>query len=105
MIGKFSINNLQTEILFQKWNEIMKKITELDKAMTAPMAPMAPRDYMAAMQHAAMQVKVFQLFFTQTAMGPGNMAMSNIGGMHQVRHSFKYVLTLFSGCNGPPDHE
>ena len=38
-------------------------------------------------------------------MGPGNMAMSNIGGMHQVRHSFKYVLTLFSGCNGPPDHE
>ena len=38
-------------------------------------------------------------------MGPGNMAMSNIGGMQQVRHSFKYVLTLFTGCNGPPDHE
>ena len=37
---------------------MVKKITELEKAMTAPMAPMAPmatRDYMAAMQHAAMQ--------------------------------------------------
>ena len=34
---------------------MVKKITDLEKAMTAPMAPMAPRDYMAAMQHAAMQ--------------------------------------------------
>ena len=34
---------------------MVKKITELEKAMTAPMAHMAPRDYMAAMQHAAMQ--------------------------------------------------
>jgi len=35
---------------------MVKKITELEKAMTAPMAPMAPTgDYMAAMQHAAMQ--------------------------------------------------
>jgi hypothetical protein len=34
---------------------MVKKITELEKAMTAPMAPMATRDYMAAMQHAAMQ--------------------------------------------------
>jgi hypothetical protein len=34
---------------------MVKKITELEKAMTAPMAPMAPTgDYMAAMQHAAM---------------------------------------------------
>ena len=34
---------------------MVKKITELEKAMTAPMAPMATRDYTAAMQHAAMQ--------------------------------------------------
>ena len=56
---------------------------------------------------AIQQVKVFNYFytFTQAAMGPDNMAMSNIGGMQQVRHSFKYVLTLFSGCNGPPDHK
>lgn len=54
---------------------MVKKITELEKAMTAPMAPMAPRDYMAAMQHAAMQVKVFQLF-----------------------------LHFYSGCHGPGQH-
>ena len=36
---------------------MVKKITELEKAMTAPMAPMKPMDYMAAMQHAAMQVR------------------------------------------------
>ena len=34
---------------------MVKKITDIEKGMTAPMAPMAPRDYMAAMQHAAMQ--------------------------------------------------
>jgi hypothetical protein len=96
---------------------MVKKITELEKAMTAPMAPMATRDYMAAMQHAAMQqvredirrkkicfcfAKILSNIF-QTSAQAAMANIGNVGAIQQVKF-FQLFLHFYSGCHGPGQH-
>ena len=96
---------------------MVKKITDIEKGMTAPMAPMAPRDYMAAMQHAAMQQvredikrrknwlcfpKILSNIF-QTSAQAAMANIGNVGAIQQVEF-FKFLLrllTLTSATLGP----
>ena len=97
---------------------MVKKITELEKAMTAPMAPMATRDYMAAMQHAAMHqvredirrrkkisfcfAKILSNIF-QTSAQATMANIGNVGAIQQVKF-FQSFLHFYSGCHGPGQH-